>query len=128
MNLKDEIGNNAGKVWSTISKINNASFTKLRAETDLKDNEMYEAIGWLAREDKIKREGRIYQLDSTNLTPEIGGNAGKIYKILQEKKELTLNDLMKSGKMNKKEVWTAIGWLVKEDKVASDESGRFTLK
>lgn len=128
MDLKEKIGNEAGAVWNAILASDQASFTKIRNETQLKNNEVYEAIGWLAREDKVKREGRRYKLDSTNLTPEIGENAGKIYDALHENNQLTMNDLLKSGRINRKNVWTAIGWLAREDKLEMDEMGRLKLK
>jgi hypothetical protein len=128
MELRDEIGNEAGKVWNTISRMENASFNRLRSETELNNDEIYRAIGWLAREDKIGREGRNYQPEHTNLTPEIGGNAGRIYDLLKDNDRLTVNDLIQRGEMKRKDVWSAVGWLAREDKIYMDDTGRFTLR
>lgn len=128
MELKEEIGINAGRLWNTISRVNKASFTKLRSESDLGNNQVYEAIGWLAREDKISKEGRDYVLKSTNLTFEVGTNAGKIYDLIKENNNLSLKDLVERSDMRKKDILTAIGWLSKENKLEQDENGRFTIR
>ena len=53
-NLTEKIGGTAGKVWNalyTTQNINVSSIAKI-SEITLKD--AYSALGWLAREDKIK--------------------------------------------------------------------------
>ena len=52
-NLTNIIGENAGKVWRLLNsqgEVNASSIAKL---TELKIQDAYSALGWLAREDKV---------------------------------------------------------------------------
>ena len=51
---KQEIGINAGIVWHLLSDNSKWSFAKLKKASGLNDKELFAAIGWLAREDKIE--------------------------------------------------------------------------
>ena len=75
------------------------------------------AVGWLARENKICKDGELYRLDATNLTFEIGGNAGKIWYVLNTEKKVNIPHIMKLTQMNKREACSALGWLARENKV-----------
>ena len=46
-------GNNAGKVWTTLKEEGPQVQTKLIKKTNMRNDEFYGAIGWLAREGKI---------------------------------------------------------------------------
>ena len=50
---KDVIGLNAGKVWEALSAADAMGVKQLKKVTKLKDKELFAALGWLAREDKI---------------------------------------------------------------------------
>lgn len=50
---KAQIGENAGIVWRTLENKGSLSFEELQAETKLDQLQLFTAIGWLAREDKI---------------------------------------------------------------------------
>lgn len=50
---KSKIGENAGIVWRTLEEKGSLSYEELQAETGLGLAEMFAAIGWLSREDKI---------------------------------------------------------------------------
>lgn len=50
---KDVIGLNAGKVWEALSTADAMGVKQLKKVTKLKDKELFAALGWLAREDKI---------------------------------------------------------------------------
>ena len=58
--ISKEIGQDAGKVWSYLSSVDEATPTKIASETGVAKNDLQRAIGWLAREGKLtlKREGR----------------------------------------------------------------------
>jgi len=62
----DEIGVAAGKVWGYLSDNGPASVTKLTKDVDVSRELAMQAIGWLAREDKIEFEqvarGRLVRL------------------------------------------------------------------
>lgn len=53
MNI-EEIGINAGKVWVYLSNRNNfVNVLELKFNLKLTNTQLYLALGWLAREDKI---------------------------------------------------------------------------
>ena len=51
--ITNEIGLNAGKIWSLLNEQGEHSVKELKKELKLTDNEFSMAIGWLAREGKI---------------------------------------------------------------------------
>ena len=52
-NLETEIGAYASKVWKILDIWGDADFTTIKRLSDLDDDKVHSAIGWLAREDKI---------------------------------------------------------------------------
>jgi hypothetical protein len=87
--------------------------------TRLREDDFYTAVGWLARENKIKKEGDSYQLDQTNLTDEIGFNAGKIYDVLKQYGEVDETFISKIAEIEPINTYCGIGWLAKEGKIKS---------
>lgn len=59
---KGSIGLNAGAIWNLLSDGQHWSFEALRAKSALTDADLWSAIGWLARENKI-------EIDNTNSPP-----------------------------------------------------------
>ncbi|MDL2266072.1 winged helix-turn-helix domain-containing protein [Parabacteroides sp. OttesenSCG-928-G07] len=52
---KGTIGMNAGAIWNLMADGNTKmSFEALKVETALSDADLWSAIGWLARENKIE--------------------------------------------------------------------------
>lgn len=51
---KRDIGTNAGIIWNLISDKQNWTAEQIGKETGLSMKEVYCAIGWLARENKIE--------------------------------------------------------------------------
>ena len=49
----DTIGMNAGLVWNALNEAEAMGLKQLKKVTKLKEKELYAAIGWLARENKI---------------------------------------------------------------------------
>lgn len=47
------IGTNAGLVWQALSEAQTLGVKQLKKATKLKDKEVFAALGWLARENKI---------------------------------------------------------------------------
>lgn len=113
---EEAIGINAGKVWNALHSKKALTKHQLLVRTQLSEDEIDEAIGWLARENKIKKEGSFFCLDQTNLTESIGSKAGVVYTVLQQLSEnvTVLKDLTD---LSKEELHRAIGWLAKEDKI-----------
>ena len=77
----EQFGRNAGIVWNVLKENSYLSDSDLIELTSLREYELYIAIGWLARENKIKKEGEFFKLDASNLDYEIGQNAGKLWQL-----------------------------------------------
>ncbi len=61
-NLTDEIGTGAGKVLNTIEVCGEIDVSSISRLIDVDETNVYHALGWLAREDKIQaKKGRIKQ-------------------------------------------------------------------
>ena len=53
--MAKEIGNFAGKVWTALhSNDGMMTYNQLKRGTLLKDFELWAAVGWLARENKVE--------------------------------------------------------------------------
>jgi hypothetical protein len=116
-NIVEEFGQNAGKVWQALSEKGPLSETKLINTTFLNEHQLHLAVGWLARENKIRQNGTVYKLGDTNLVDKIGADAGKIWTVISSKGEIDVSSLAKLAKVNVKDVYTAVGWLARENKV-----------
>ncbi|HVP80403.1 MAG TPA: winged helix-turn-helix domain-containing protein [Thermodesulfobacteriota bacterium] len=51
--MKDRIGEIAGKIWTALGERQNVDILKLPKMLKEKAEIVYQALGWLAREDKI---------------------------------------------------------------------------
>ncbi|MDR3339208.1 MAG: winged helix-turn-helix domain-containing protein [Candidatus Symbiothrix sp.] len=51
--MKEKIGYNAGCIWKLLDEQGTKSVKELKKLTKLIDKEIYAAIGWLAREEKL---------------------------------------------------------------------------
>ena len=119
--LTGKFGKNAGKIWATLNKRGPMGREELIKITRLKDREFYSAVGWLARENKIHREGEEwYKLEDTNLAPEIGTNAGKIWNVMNVWGEVDVPTMKRLAEIDEREIYSAIGWLAREDKIWTD--------
>ena len=128
VSLIEMFGGSAGRIWRILNEYGPNPEKKLKKKTDLKKEIFYGAVGWLARENKIKKEGRTYLLGETNLVPEIGRRAGRVWKTLDIWGELSLPELAKLTDMNDRELFEALGWLAREDKVESYDLKIWRLK
>lgn len=54
--MKEKIGENAGKVWIILSETGKSNIKDVKKQTKLTEKDMYAALGWLAREEKIAFE------------------------------------------------------------------------
>ena len=115
--LVDEFGWNAGKVWKTLNTRGPLKEEALRLNTKLKDDELWTAIGWLAREGKICRENNMYKLGQTNLTPKVGTDAGKIWNTVAQQGEIDVSMIAKITQITESDAYCALGWLARENKV-----------
>ena len=53
-NLTKKIGSNAGRVWKIIDIWEEADLITIKRLSDLNDEEIHLALGWLAKEEKIE--------------------------------------------------------------------------
>jgi len=117
INTIEQFGRNAGKVWEILNEKGSLSELELTENTSLRPYELHIAVGWLAKENKIRKDGEFYQLDKTNLDIKIGENAGKIWSILNLEGEIDILNISKLTKIEEKDTYLAIGWLAREKKI-----------
>jgi hypothetical protein len=114
----EEFGQNAGKIWQALNTKGPLSETKLVNSTFLDEHHVRAAGGWLARENKICRNGTVYKLGDTNLVEKIGADAGKIWTALSKQQStVDISSLSRLTRINVNDVYTAIGWLARENKI-----------
>lgn len=53
---REQIGTDAGKIWNRLEKgkLTNTKLNKIQKDCQLTDAEFLLALGWLAKEDKVK--------------------------------------------------------------------------
>lgn len=51
--MLEKIGTNAGKVWTRLDEGGRQHIKDLKKATKLTEKDLYAALGWLARENKI---------------------------------------------------------------------------
>ena len=117
-------GNNAGKIWETLEAYGPQVQTKLIEKVQLTEGEFYGAIGWLARENNVRKDRRTYKIGETNLTDEIGANAGKVWEVLKKRNDLDVTTISRLSKVSKKDCYSALGWLAREEKISAKISVR----
>lgn len=117
INKVEDFGRNAGKIWETLNSHGSLTQTNLIKKTKLKDDEFYAAVGWLARENKIYKDGATYTLGETNLTDRIGEDANRIWDVLHTCGDIDATYIPRLADIPKKDVYSALGWLACEGKV-----------
>jgi len=127
-NNMPQFGDNAGKVWQVISNKGNVTIDDLRFNTQLSEKDLFTAVGWLARENKIKKVNDRYILDETNLDGAIGSTAGKVFKILDIWEQADLQTMKRLSDEPDEDIYTALGWLAREDKLKMDKDQKYSLK
>jgi hypothetical protein len=115
--IVSSFGEQAGTVWHTLHERGPLSESDLLNYTHFTEQQLYAAIGWLARENKIRKENDTYLLGETNLVPIIGKDAGKIWRTLEIWGEVDVLSLSRLSRIVELDVFTAVGWLAREGKV-----------
>jgi hypothetical protein len=115
----EDFGLYAGKVWTALNSYGSLTQTNLMKKTMLKEDEFYAAIGWLARENKIYKEGIEYRLGETNLTDKIGSDAYKVWNVLNKCGNIDINYIPRIAEIPQSDTYLALGWLAKEGKIKS---------
>ena len=117
IDIVEEFGFNAGRVWKALNVRGILDETQLMEESSLRKNELFAAIGWLARENKICKDGDLYKLESTNLANTIGTNAGIIWKFLVTEGKSDTKNISKMARINENDIYSALGCLAREGKI-----------
>ena len=126
--LTTKYGTSAGKIWEALNKYGSLNKKRIIEITNLSDKEFYIGIGWLARENKIKTDNEeSYKLDETNLTHEIGPVAGIIWKIIDIWDEVDITSIKKLSAADEKNIYSALGWLAREEKINEKEENIYIL-
>lgn len=110
------IGLNAGKIWNLLNIHSTLTKHQLITKTNLSDNAFHAAIGWLSKENKIRKVGEFFCLGSTNLTEQIGTNAGIVFEILNEL-PYSVTPINELSVLSENELYQALGWLAREGKL-----------
>ena len=110
-------GGQAGTVWQILHVRGPLTESELLDFSHLSQPQLYAAIGWLARENKIRKENDTFQLGETNLIPSIGKDAGKIWRTLEIWGEVDAQSLSRLSRIVEQDVFSAVGWLAREGKV-----------
>lgn len=113
----EDFGLNAGKIWTTLDSGGTLPQNKLMETTRLMAEDFYVAVGWLARENKICKNGLVYSLGETNLNDRIGDDAGKIWDVLNTWGEVDISYIPRLAQLNDRDTFCAIGWLAREGKI-----------
>ena len=118
INTIEQFGRNAGRVWAALHSYGPLTESQLMEITSLRPHEIYVAVGWLARENKICKENDLFRLDETNLTIKIGSNAGKIWQLLAALEErIDTDEISRKLQIDDKDTYFALGWLAREGKI-----------
>ena len=117
INTIEQFGRNAGRLWEVLYSNGPLTESQLLDFTSLRPYEFYIATGWLAREDKLSKDEDLFILDKTNLTSEIGTNAGKIWNLLSSKGEVDIPSISSLTGLSYKQTFSALGWLARENKI-----------
>ena len=124
-----EFGEDAGKIWVTLSQNGILCKNDLISFAKLNDAEFQAGVGWLARENKICRvDNDCFKLDFSNLTKEIGIQAGRLWRILDIWGEADFVSLRRLSDLSESEVYRALGWLAREGKIFVCDDDKFCLK
>lgn len=124
-----KFGEDAGKIWFTLSQKGCLCKDDIVSVARLNDEEFQAGLGWLAREDKILRlDDDCFKLDFTNLTSEIGSQAGRLWRVLDIWGEADFVSLRRLSDLSEAEVHRALGWLAREGKIVVSDDGNFCLK
>ena len=56
--MKEHIGATAGRIWDTLQERDRVSLSQLPKLLKERDTVVYQALGWLAREDKVEYQSQ----------------------------------------------------------------------
>jgi hypothetical protein len=113
---EETIGVNAGKVWKVLESQGRVTRYQLMNVTGLEPSSVDAAIGWLAKENKVHRDGEFFSLGPTNMNKTIGWNAEILFKVLKNV-PYDVTKLHELTDLTPIEIHQAIGWLSREGNI-----------
>jgi len=116
-NIIDNLGKNAGVIWHHLNNRGIVKQTLLMKITNMRENDFFCAIGWLAKENKIEKNGIEYRLGESDNNYKIGINAGKIWETLHVYGDIDAYYIPKLSGLTERDTYTALGWLAREGKL-----------
>ena len=119
-----EFGKNAGIVWNALNSNGPLTLNQLISLTKLDEDNIFSAIGWLAKENKIKKEGEFFKLDETNLSNNIKEKSEKIWNVI-DKTNFNFKNLSKLTHLDEKDIYISLGWLAREGKLENIDNSIF---
>ncbi len=129
--LTTNFGQIAGNFWFSLNTIGPQSQSSLIKNTKLSLPDFYAGLGWLARENKIYKDGKYYKLGDTNLIDTIGEDAGKVWILLETQGDVNVSSIVKIARIKIQDAYSALGWLAREDKIKTNSENnqiKFVLK
>ena len=115
--ITNTYGKNAGKIWHVLNKHGTLTPTQLMKKTGLTREDLYTALGWLAKENKIIFDDNNFSLGDYNWNTTIGPNAGKVWDVVETCEEIDTKYIPKLADISDIDFYYAIGWLAKEGKI-----------
>jgi len=122
--VNKNFGENAGKIWISLNTFGPQNESSLIKNTRLSLEDFFSGIGWLARENKIYKDGPYYKLGETNLTNIIGEYAGKVWRLLESQGQVEVPSIARITQIKIQDAYSALGWLAREDKIKTDDKSR----
>ena len=126
--LASKSGSSAGKIWSALNEKGCLDKDDLIATTKLSENDLYNGVGWLAKENKIAIKDDYFLLENSNLESEIGNHAGMIWKIIDVWGDIDLESIKRLSNINDQQIYSALGWLAREEKISVNKNNRIILQ
>ena len=124
-----KFGESAGKIWQALNQRSPLKKEDILKITKLSESDFHAGVGWLARENKISKDaGGFYKLDATNLSPNIGSTAGRVWKIMDIWGNVEFPMITRLADVDVEEAYSALGWLAREDKIKINEKEKYDLK
>jgi len=122
----DKYGRTAGKIWKILEKYGPLNENELIKRLKINKYDFFVGIGWLARENKICKQGAKYQLGETNLTNFIGNYAGIVWNTLNTTQDIDISTIAEISQIRVEDAYSALGWLARENKIKTSK-GKQTL-
>lgn len=117
--LIDEFGQNAGKVWQVLNAHGPLKEEALLKTTRLNQDDLWAAIGWLARENKIVKKTTCINLEPRISHQRSARTQARSGIPLQNRGKLILQPSHKPRKSPRLTRYCALGWLARENKIVA---------